>query len=217
METQTYERLPVEEIANCATHGLGLALSLAGLVTLVLLAWPGGDAWLVVSCGVYGASLVALYLASTLYHSARAPRSKSLFQALDHCGIYLLIAGTYTPFTLVTLRGPWGWPLFGLVWSLALAGIAFRVLCGTRFRAVAVGSYVLLGWLCVIAVKPILETVPLGALAWIAAGGLAYTTGVFFFAASRIPHNHAIWHLFVLGGSVCHYVAVVLYVVPTRG
>src|SRR5215204_538481 len=217
METQTYERLPVEEIANCATHGLGLALSLAGLVTLVLLAWPGGDAWLVVSCGVYGASLVALYLASTLYHAARTPRSKRLLQVLDHCGIYLLIAGTYTPFTLVTLRGPWGWTLFGLVWALALAGILCRVLFGTRYRPLAVASYVMLGWLCVVAVKPILELVPLGALAWIAAGGFAYTAGVFFFAAKRIPHHHAIWHLFVLGGSVCHYVAVVLYVLPTRG
>src|SRR5215218_8751517 len=217
MSTQVKERLPLEEVANCATHGLGLALSVAGFVALVALAWGYGDAWLIASCGVYGASLVALYLASTLYHGVRAPRAKELFQAFDHCGIYLLIAGTYTPFTLVTLRGPWGWTLFGLVWGLALAGIAFRVLYGARFRAVAVGSYVLLGWLCVIAVKPILETVPLGALAWIAAGGLAYTTGVFFFAAKRIPHHHAIWHLFVLGGSVCHYVAVLLYVLPKRG
>ncbi|HEX8503185.1 MAG TPA: hemolysin III family protein [Pyrinomonadaceae bacterium] len=217
MKTLESERLPAEEVANCVTHGLGLALSLAGFVALVLFAWPGGDAWLVASCAVYGASLVALYAASTLYHGARSPRAKSLLQALDHCGIYVLIAGTYTPFTLVTMRGAWGWTLFGLVWGLSLAGIAFRVLYGSRFRAVAVGSYVLLGWLCVIAVKPILETVPLGALAWIAAGGFAYTTGVFFFAAKRIPHNHAIWHLFVLGGSVCHYVAVLLYVVPPRG
>lgn len=216
MSTQAKERLPLEEVANCATHGLGLALSVAGFVALVVLAWSYGDAWHVASCGVYGASLVALYLASTLYHGARAPRAKQLFQALDHCGIYLLIAGTYTPFTLVTLRGPWGWTLFGLVWGLALAGILFRVLFGTRYRPVAVASYVLLGWLCVVAVKPILALVPLGGLAWIVAGGLTYTTGVFFFAAKRIPHNHAIWHLFVLGGSICHYVAVLLYVLPTR-
>jgi hemolysin III len=217
MTTQVKERLPPEEVANCATHGLGLALSVAGFVALVALAWGYGDAWHVVSCGVYGASLVALYLASTLYHGARAPRAKQLFQALDHCGIYLLIAGTYTPFTLVTLRGPWGWTLFGLVWGLALAGILFRVLFGTRYRPLAVASYVMLGWLCVVAVKPILELVPLGALAWIAAGGLTYTMGVFFFAAKRIPHHHAIWHLFVLGGSICHYVAVLLYVLPRRG
>ncbi|HEX8151226.1 MAG TPA: hemolysin III family protein [Pyrinomonadaceae bacterium] len=217
MSTCAKERLPPEEVANCATHGVGLALSVAGFVALVTLAWGYGDAWHVASCGVYGASLVALYLASTLYHGARAPRAKQVLQALDHCGIYLLIAGTYTPFTLVTLRGPWGWTLFGLVWGLALAGILFRVLFGTRYRPVAVASYVMLGWLCVVAVKPILALVPLGALAWIAAGGLAYTTGVFFFAAKRIPHNHAIWHLFVLGGSICHYVAVLLYVLPGRG
>jgi len=217
MSTQAKERLSLEEAANCATHGLGLALSVAGLVALVALAWAYGDAWRVASCGVYGASLVALYLASTLYHAARTPRSKRLLQVLDHCGIYFLIAGTYTPFTLVTLRGPWGWTLFGLVWGLSLAGVLFRVVFGTRYRFAAVASYVMLGWLCVIAVKPILALVPLGGLAWIAAGGLAYTTGVFFFAAKRIPHHHAIWHLFVLGGSVCHYVAVVLYVLPPRG
>jgi hemolysin III len=217
MSTQVKERLPLEEVANCVTHGVGLALSVAGFVALVALAYAYGDAWHVASCGVYGASLVALYLASTLYHGARAPRAKQRFQALDHCGIYLLIAGTYTPFTLVTLRGAWGWTLFGLVWGLALAGILFRVLFGTRYRPVAVASYIMLGWLCVVAVKPILQLVPLGALAWIAAGGLTYTTGVFFFAAKRIPHHHAIWHLFVLGGSICHYMAVLLYVLPTRG
>jgi len=217
MSTHAKERLSLEEVANCATHGVGLALSVAGFVVLVALAWAYGDAWHRASCGVYGASLVALYLASTLYHGARAPRAKQLFQAFDHCGIYLLIAGTYTPFTLVTLRGPWGWTLFGLVWGLALAGILFRLLFGERYRPLAVVSYVLMGWLCVVAVKPILELVPLGALAWIAAGGLSYTAGVFFFAAKRIPHNHAIWHLFVLGGSTCHYVAVVLYVLPKRG
>jgi hemolysin III len=216
MTTQAEERLSLEEFANCATHGAGLALSVAGFVALVALAWAYGDAWHIASCGVYGASLVALYLASTLYHGVRAPRAKQFLQALDHCGIYLLIAGTYTPFTLVTLRGPWGWTLFGLVWGLALAGILFRVVFGERYRPLAVASYVVLGWLCVVAVKPILETVPPGALAWIAAGGLAYTTGVFFFAAKRIPHHHAIWHLFVLGGSICHYVAVLLYVLPPR-
>lgn len=216
METQTRERLSVEELANCATHGVGLALSVAGLVALVALAWAYGDAWHRVSCAVYGASLVMLYLASTLYHGARRPRAKRVLQVLDHCGIYLLIAGTYTPFTLVTLRGAWGWTLFGLVWGLSLAGILFRLVFGERFRLAAVASYVMLGWLCVIAAKPILTLVPVGALLWIAAGGLAYTTGVFFFAATRIRHHHAIWHLFVLGGSVCHYVAVLLYVLPAR-
>jgi hemolysin III len=216
MTRRALERLPVEEVANCVTHGVGLALSVAGLVALVLLAWTHGDAWHVVSSAVYGASLVTLYLASTLYHGARTPRAKHFFQILDHCCIYLLIAGTYTPFTLVTLRGGWGWTLFGLVWTFALAGILFRVCFGSRYRPVAVASYVLLGWLCVIAVKPILATVPMAALLWIVAGGLAYTAGVFFFASNRIPHNHAIWHLFVLGGSICHYMAVLLYVLPPR-
>jgi hemolysin III len=216
MQTHAPERLTIEEVANCVTHGVGLALSLAGLVALVLLAWMHGDAWHVLSSAVYGASLVTLYLASTLYHGARTVRAKHRLQVLDHCCIYLLIAGTYTPFTLVTLRGGWGWTLFGLVWTLALAGILFRVVFGTRYRPVAVASYVLLGWLCVIAVKPILALVPTGAILWLVAGGLTYTTGVFFFASKRIPHNHAIWHLFVLGGSICHYMAVLLYVLPTR-
>ena len=210
------ERLPVEEIANCVTHGVGLALSVAGLVALVALAWAYGDALHVASGFVYGASLVTLYLASTIYHGSRRPRVKQFFQALDHCCIYLLIAGTYTPFTLVSLRGAWGLTLFALVWALAIAGILFRLVFGPRLRALAVVSYVVMGWLCVIAVKPILAQVPLGALAWIAAGGLAYTSGVVFFAAKRIRHNHAIWHIFVLAGSICHYVAVVLYVLPSK-
>jgi hemolysin III len=210
------ERLPVEEIANCVTHGVGLALSVVGMVALVALAGFYGGALHVVSSSVYGASLVILYLASTLYHGARSPRAKQIFQVVDHCCIYLLIAGTYTPFTLVTLRGGWGWTLFGLVWGLALAGIIFRIIFGTKYKPVTIASYVLLGWLCVIAVKPILATVPLGALAWIAAGGLAYTSGIVFFASKRIPHNHAIWHVFVLTGSICHFIAVALYVIPSK-
>ena len=216
MTKPAVERLPVEEIANCVTHGVGLALSVVGMIALVALAYLYGGALHVVSSSVYGASLVILYLASTLYHSARTPRAKHVFQVVDHCCIYLLIAGTYTPFTLVTLRGGWGWTLFGLVWGLSLAGIIFRIIFGTRYKPVTIVSYVLLGWLCVIAVKPILATVPLGALAWIAAGGLAYTSGVVFFAAHRIPHNHAIWHVFVLAGSICHFIAVALYVIPAK-
>jgi len=210
------ERLSVEEIANCATHGFGLALSVAGFVVLVLLAWMHGGVWLILSSTIYGASLVTLYLASTLYHGARSSRAKNFLQVVDHCCIYLLIAGTYTPFTLVVLRGGWGWTLFGLVWGIAVAGILFRLVFGNRYRPVAVASYVLMGWLCVIAAKPILTLVPLGAILWIVAGGLAYTSGVFFFSSKRIPHAHAIWHIFVLGGSICHYVAVLLYVLPSR-
>lgn len=208
--------LPVEEVVNCVTHGVGLALSVVGMVALIVLAYLNGGALHVVSGSVYGASLVTLYLASTLYHGARSPRAKQRLQVVDHCCIYLLIAGTYTPFTLVTLRGGWGWTLFGLVWGLSLAGIIFRIIFGSRYRPVTIVSYVLLGWLCVIAVKPILATVPLGALAWIAAGGIAYTSGVAFFASKRIPHAHGIWHVFVLVGSICHFVAVALYVIPFK-
>src|ERR1051326_192713 len=216
MEEAFEGRLPVEEIANCVTHGVGLALSVAGLVALVVVAWVYGGVWQVVSGSVYGASLVTLYAASTFYHGTRPHRAKRLLQVVDHCCISLLIAGTYTPFTLVTLRGGWGWTLFGLVWGIAVAGILFRLVFGNRYRPVAVASYVLMGWLCVIAAKPILTLAPLGAILWIVAGGVAYTSGVFFFASKRIPHARAIWHLFVLGGSVCHYVAVVLYVLPSR-
>lgn len=216
MEEACEGRLPVEEIANCVTHGVGLALSVAGLVALVVVAWVYGGVWQIVSGSVYGVSLVTLYAASTFYHGTRRSRAKRLLQVVDHCCIYLLIAGTYTPFTLVTLRGGWGWTLFGLVWGLALAGIIFRVTFGNRYRPVAVASYVLLGWLCVIAAKPILATVPTGALIWLVAGGVAYTSGVAFFASERIRHGHAIWHLFVLGGSICHFFAVVLYVLPAK-
>lgn len=210
------ERLAVEEIANCITHGFGLALSLVGFVALLLLACLHGGVLHIVSSSIYGASLVILYLASTLYHGARSERSKHFLQIVDHCCIYLLIAGTYTPFTLVTLRGGWGWTLFGLAWGLSVAGILFRILFGNRCRGVAVASYLLLGWLCVIAIKPILTVVPTGAIAWLVAGGVAYSCGVIFFAWQRIPHHHAIWHLFVLGGSICHYIAVLLYVLPLR-
>ena len=175
-----------------------------------------GGALRIASASVYGASLVILYLASTLYHGARTERAKHLLRVLDHCCIYLLIAGTYTPFTLVMLRGGWGWTLFVLVWGLSLAGILARLLFGNRYRILSVLSYILLGWLCVIAVKPILMVVPLGALAWLVAGGLAYTSGTIFFACERVPHNHAIWHLFVLGGSICHYMAVAIYVMPVK-
>ncbi|OLE54822.1 MAG: hemolysin D [Acidobacteria bacterium 13_1_20CM_3_53_8] len=210
------ERLSVEEIANVVTHGVGLALSVVGLVALIILACLYGGTWQIVSGSIYGASLVTLYLASTLYHGTRTGRAKNLLRVLDHCCIYLLIAGTYTPFTLVTLRGGWGWTLFGLVWGLSLVGILGRVLLGQKFRVASVLSYIFLGWLCVIAIKPILHVVPLGAIAWIVAGGLAYTAGTIFFACDRIPHNHAIWHLFVLGGSICHFLAVALYVMPSK-
>lgn len=203
-----------EEFASTVTHGVGLALSLAGLVVLVVLAALKGTAWHIVSCAIYGATLVLLYSVSTLYHAVRSPRAKHVLRILDHGAIYLLIAGTYTPFTLVTLRGGLGWTLFGLVWGLALAGILFKVFHVDRFPIASTLVYLSMGWLVVIAWKPVLRTVPGGGIAWLVAGGLAYTAGILFFASHKLPFNHALWHLFVLGGSICHYVAVLLYVLP---
>ena len=205
-----------EEFANSVTHGVGLALSLAGLVALIILTALRGTAWHVVSCTIYGSTLVILYAASTLYHSIQSPRAKRVLQIIDHGAIYLLIAGTYTPFTLVNLRGGLGWTLFGVVWGLAALGILFKIFHADRFPVASTLVYLSMGWLVVIAWRPVVTLIPVGGIALIAAGGLAYTLGVFFFAASRIPYNHAIWHVFVLAGSIFHYVAVLLYVLPAR-
>jgi len=206
-----------EEFANSVTHGLGLALSVAGLTVLVVLAALRGTAWHIVTCSIYGATLVILFGASTLYHGVRSPRAKHVLRIIDHGAIYLLIAGTYTPFTLVNLRGWLGWTLFGLVWGLAAVGIVFKVFHVDRFAIASTLVYLSMGWLVVIAWKPVVHVLPGGGIAWLAAGGIAYTAGVIFFAAHRFPFNHAIWHLFVLAGSACHYVAVLLYVLPGKG
>jgi hemolysin III len=204
----------VEELASAVTHGLGLALSLAGFVVLLVLAILRGGTWHIAGCGTYGLTLVLLYLASTLYHSIRSPRSKHILRILDHSAIYLLIAGTYTPFTLVNLRGVWGWSLFGAVWSLCIAGVVFKSFFINRLRYVSTLLYIGMGWMCLIAIKPLVQMVPAGGLAWLIAGGVLYTSGVIFFGWNRVRFNHAIWHLFVLAGSICHYFAVILYVVP---
>ena len=205
-----------EELINSITHGVGLALSVAGLVVLVTLAALKGTAWHIVGCSVYGATLVLLYSASTLYHSMRSPRLKRFFRIIDHASIYLLIAGTYTPFTLVNLRGGWGWTLFGLVWGLAALGILFKIFFVGRFPIASTAVYLLMGWLVVIAIKPLLTLVPSGGLLWLLAGGLAYSAGVVFFAWEKMPYNHAVWHVFVLTGSICHYFAVLFYVLPAN-
>ena len=205
-----------EELANSLTHGLGLALSVAGLAVLVVLAALRGTAWHIATCAVYGASLVVLYAASTLYHSVRGPRVKRILKIVDHSAIYLLIAGTYTPFTLVILRGAWGWSLFGVVWGLALLGILWKIWFVDRFTIVSTTVYLMMGWLAVIAVKPLFALVPGGGIALILAGGICYTIGVGFFAWRRLPYHHAVWHLFVLAGSTCHFLAVLLYVIPTN-
>jgi len=210
------QRIPHEELANSLTHGLGLALSVAGFAVLFILAILHGSALRIVSCSVYGFTLVLLYTASTLYHSVRLGSLKSALQVLDHSSIYLLIAGTYTPFTLVVLRGTWGWTLFGLVWGVSLLGILLRIFFARYFNAVSIGLYVLTGWLVVIAIKPLLADVPLHGLLWIMAGGLFYMLGIVFYAWRKLPYNHAVWHVFVLGGSVCHYFAILFYVLPAK-
>lgn len=204
-------------MANTLSHGIGLVLSLVGLGMLSTWASIRGSAWHVVGCTVYGVTLVLLYLASTLYHGLPLSRAKVIFQSLDHSAIYLLIAGTYTPFALVPLRGPWGWSLLGIVWGLALLGILSRATILRRREGVSVAFYIAMGWVAVVAVRPILAAVPLGALILLLIGGLAYTAGVIFYAWERLPYNHAVWHLFVLAGSIFQFLAVLLYVLPFTG
>ena len=179
---------------------------------LVSLSLERGEAWHLVSAAVYGATLVALYAASTLYHALKGTGARSVLRVLDHCAIYLLIAGTYTPITLVGLRGGWGWALFGIAWGLAAAGIVFKILATKRFSVLSTAAYVLMGWLCIIAVKPMLILLSPGALALLALGGVLYTAGIVFYISKRVPYSHAVWHLFVVAGSACHYLAIALYV-----
>lgn len=197
---------------NAYTHLAGALLALAGAVVLVVLGAMKQDVWKIVSFAIYGASLVILYSASTLYHSTRG-RLKAFFRKVDHTAIYLLIAGSYTPFTLVTLRGPWGWWLFGVIWVLALLGILQEFWLGKRTRVLSLIIYVLMGWIALVAVMPLVDTLSLAGFAWLAAGGLAYTIGIVFYAYDkRFTHWHGIWHLFVVAGSALHYCAILFYV-----
>jgi hemolysin III len=200
-----------EETANVATHAAGLVASIVGVVVLVYLGVARGEILHVASAGLYGATLVALYAASTLYHAFREPGVKRVLRVLDHCAIYLLIAGTYTPFVLVGLGGGWGWALFCVVWAMAAAGIVFKVFATGRFAVASTAAYVAMGWLGVVAIGPLVRSLPGAALAWLLAGGVAYTAGTFFYHR-KIPYSHALWHVFVLAGSVCHFVAIGLYV-----
>ena len=212
--TSTLTRQTIgEEIANSITHGIAAACSVAALVILVVFAALRGNAWQIVSCAIFGVTLILLYVASTLYHALPQGRAKQVFRILDHASIYLLIAGTYTPFTLVTLRGPWGWSIFGVVWVLAVAGVVFQSLLIGRLPALSTTVYVLMGWVIVIAFRPLVHALPWGGVLWLAAGGLCYTAGVFFFA-SKTRFAHMVWHLFVIAGSLCHFFAVFLYVIP---
>ncbi|MDZ7853847.1 MAG: hemolysin III family protein [Halomonas sp.] len=206
----------LEELVHSISHGIGAVLSLVGVVVLLVLASLATriDPWKLVGIGLYGASLVLLYTVSTLYHGVRHPRLKRMFQLLDHCAIYLLIAGTYTPFLLVNLRGPTGWTLFAAVWSLAIAGIALKLAWPHRFAALRVTIYLVMGWLIVFAGDELAARFSDTGLTLLVAGGVIYTLGVAFYAISAIPYNHAIWHLFVMGGSTCHYFAVYTTVLP---
>jgi hemolysin III len=199
-----------EEIANSVSHGMGFLAVLAVTPVLVLSAIPHGVAS-IVGVSIFAATMALLYLASTLYHAMPHSRAKRMFRVIDHAAIFLLIAGTYTPFTLGILRGAWGWALFGTVWGLALAGVIFKVVGGLRFPRLSTAIYVAMGWLIVVAIQPLWESIPHAGLAWLAAGGLAYTGGVAFYTMKRVPYAHFVWHLCVLSGTACHVFAVIGY------
>jgi len=203
-----------EEIANAITHGIGAALSIAALTSMVIVAAMGGDIWSIVSVSIYGATLVFLYLSSTLYHGIQVKPAKEVFHVMDHIGISLLIAGTYTPILLVKMRTTEGWIFFGLIWGLALTAACIKSFFTNRFTYISTAIYIIMGWLSLFLINSMLEVLGVGGLAWIAAGGVSYTLGVIPFLWERIPFNHAIWHLFVIGGSVCHFMAILLYVLP---
>jgi len=212
---QNREYSIAEEIANSITHGMGLLLAIAGLVVLMSFARTHGDVWHVVACSIYGSTLVLMYMSSTLYHSIPNAAAKKVFKIIDHSAIYLLIAGTYTPFTLVSLRGNWGWALFGLIWGLALLGILFQATPLRKRGRVRVVLYIAMGWVIVIAAQPLISTISSGGLLLLLLGGIAYTGGVWFYAHRTLPYAHAIWHLFVLLGSALHFFAILFYVIPS--
>jgi len=203
-----------EEVLNSITHGIGAVLSVFGALLLITLAVGQEDPWKVVGFSIFGLSLVLLYTASTLYHSARQPALRQLFKLLDHCAIFLLIAGTYTPFLLVNLRSGSGWLLFGIVWGLALLGVAIKLIYGNRLKALRLIIYLTMGWLVLFASNELLSNISDLGFALLLAGGITYTAGVFFYLAHFIPYHHAIWHLFVVGGSVCHFLAIYVAVLP---
>ena len=201
-----------EEFANSLSHGFGLIAAVVATSFLIRHAVRHGDAWFVVGASIFATTMVLLYLASTLYHALPIGRAKRVFRVIEHSAIFLLIAGTYTPFTLGVLRGAWGWTLFGLVWGLAVAGVTLKALNRMSHPILSTGLYLLMGWLIVIAAHPLSERVPTSGLLWLVAGGLAYTAGVVFFAFdSRLRYGHFIWHLFVMAGTACHYFAVLWY------
>ena len=203
-----------EEFAHAATHGIGVILSVAGLAWMLYLSIGTGDSWRIAASIVYGTSLIALFLSSTIYHSLHASPKRDLLKLLDHCAIYLLIAGTYTPFLIVAMRGPTGWWVFSAIWLLAALGIFAKLRFGHRYPRTSLVGYLLMGWMVVLAGPEVAEAVGSEGMRLLVAGGLSYTVGAAFYAAKRLNYSHTIWHLFVLAGGICHYMAVVLYVLP---
>ena len=198
---------------NAWTHLVGALLALAGAIVLLVQVIPGGDGWKIFAVSVYGATLVLLYSISTIYHSVRG-RAKRILRKLDHLSIYLLIAGSYTPFCLITLRGPWGWSLFGVIWSLAAIGMLQEIKPRSEARVMSLVIYAVMGWIVLVAIQPLLQNLGITGFIWLAAGGVFYTVGIIFFAFDeRFRHWHGIWHLFVIAGSLMHYIAILFYVV----
>lgn len=214
MHDHSLEYTLAEEVFHATTHGAGVLLSIAGLSWMLFLSIPTADPWRILASIIYGSSLISLFLASTVYHTLYRSPHKHFFKLLDHCAIYILIAGTYTPFLLVALGNSTGWWLFGTIWALATAGVLTKLWFRHRFPRLVLGSYLLMGWLVVIAGPEVLDAIGTGGMAWLIAGGLSYTIGAGFYAAKRLSFNHAIWHVFVLAGGVCHFLAVVWYVLP---
>lgn len=206
----------VEETLHSISHGIGTGLAIVGLAVLVVLAVSNGNIFHIISFSIFGSSLVMLYLASTLYHGIQNPRLKQIFKISDHASIYLLIAGTYTPFLLIALRGTTGWTMLVVVWAIALAGVIYKIFFIERFHVLSVVSYILMGWLCVFVFKEMIASIPMGGIIWLILGGFFYMVGVIFYALQRVPYMHLVWHFFVLAGSICHYLAVLLYLAPTQ-
>jgi hemolysin III len=205
---------PTEEKINIYSHALGLLLSSAALLLLLIRASQHGNAWHIVSFGIFGLSLIALYAASTAYHSTTKPSLRARLRIIDHATIYILIAGSYTPFALITLSGPVGWTIFSVSWGMAISGVILKLFFTGRFNLVSTLMYVFMGWMIVFAVKPLIASFPTAGIYWLVAGGLSYTAGAIIYSIRKVPLNHAIFHLFVLGGSICHFVAVYFYVLP---
>lgn len=207
------EQTPAEEIVNAILHGIGAGLSIAALVVLIIFANIYGNTWHIVSFSIYGATLIILYLSSTVYHSLPKGKWKNILHVIDHSSIFLLIAGTYTPITLTAMRGPWGWSIFGVIWGIAFLGIILKVFWMDKLKFLSVGLYIIMGWLIVIAIKPLLESLETISLIFLLAGGISYMAGIIFYIWRRLKYSHGIWHLFVLAGSICHFFTV-FYLLP---